>query len=473
LHWQGISEPGKQRKPVNLMQSTRLNQWKHPSVVKFAGGRDPISVMFEKASDVTLNALQAGWGGPPFDPFALAELLHIPVIPNSEILDARTVPIGTGKLCIEYNPNRPRPRMRYSIAHEIAHSFFKDAAEQIRNRVTKSEMEADEWQLEMLCNLGAAEILMPVGSMTDMDSREFSIREVLDLRKQYEVSTESILLRLVRVTNEPYIMFVASRISGTSQPRYRIDYSIPSRSEDQRVPKNLILPKESILAACTAISYTAVNDEEWPGIGRVHVECVGLSPYPDSVFPRVAGLIRPASSKLAKLGKMRVVNGDATSPHAAGPKILAHVVNDATPNWGAGFGKAVQMKWPEVQYHFREAWTEKSRMRLGEVYFSSAEDDLEVCQMVCQHGYGASATPRLRYTSLKTCLTSLRDRAVAENATIHMPRIGTGEAGGAWALVSALIDEVLCAAGLSVTVYDLPDARKKVPLQHGLFDAKV
>src|SRR5215469_8052202 len=117
------------------MHITRLNHWRHPSVIKFAGDKDPITVMLEKASEVTLNALQAGWSGPPFDPFALAEFLHLPVIPNSEILDARTVPIGSEKLRIEYNPNRPRPRMRYSVAHEIAHSFFKDAAEQIRNRV--------------------------------------------------------------------------------------------------------------------------------------------------------------------------------------------------------------------------------------------------------------------------------------------------------------------------------------------------
>jgi hypothetical protein len=51
-----------------------------------------------------------------------------------------------------------------------------------------------------------------------------------------------------------------------------------------------------------------------------------------------------------------------------------------------------------------------------------------------------------------------------------MPRIGTGEAGGSWALVCALIDEVLCAAGLSVTIYELPKNRQLRPIQAGLFD---
>lgn len=452
------------------MHTTRLYQWRHQSVIKFAGDKDPITAMLEKASDVTLKALQAGWSGPPFDPFALAEILHLPVIPNSEILDARTVPVGNEKLRIEYNPNRPRPRMRYSVAHEIAHSFFKDAGEHIRNRVAKGEMEADEWQLEMLCNLGAAELLMPVGSLTDMQDKRFSIQEILELRKKFEVSTESILLRLIRVTNEPYTLFAASRVGPASQPRYKVDYNIASRAGGNRPLPGLAVPKESVVSACTAIGYTAIADEDWPGVGPVHVECAGLSPYPESVYPRVAGLIRPLQPGSITVGRMQVVTGDATSPRAAGPKILAHVVNDATPNWGAGFGKAIQIKWPEVQSQFRNAWTHKSRMRLGDVYFSNPENDLTLCQMVCQHGYGPSATTRLRYASLKDCLKLLRDSAISYNATIHMPRIGTGEAGGAWNLVSALIDEVLCAAGLSVTIYDLPNPRKKAKKQQGLFD---
>jgi hypothetical protein len=87
------------------MDTKHSTHWKHPSVINFSGGRDPIAVMLEKASDVTLSALQSGWEGPPFDPFALAEHLRIQVVPNSELLDARTVPVGAGKLRIEYNPN--------------------------------------------------------------------------------------------------------------------------------------------------------------------------------------------------------------------------------------------------------------------------------------------------------------------------------------------------------------------------------
>lgn len=40
-------------------------------------------------------------------------------------------------------------------------------------------------------------------------------------------------------------------------------------------------------------------------------------------------------------------------------------------------------------------------------------------------------------------------------ATIHMPRIGTGLAGGDWEEVSQVIREELIAKGIPVTVYDL------------------
>jgi Zn-dependent peptidase ImmA (M78 family) len=435
----------------------------------FAGDDDPVALILKTASTVALNAMQEGWTGPPFDPFVLAEVLHIAVVPNSEIVDARTVPLRSNRLQIEYNPNRPRARIRYSIAHEIAHTFFPDCAERIRNRTARHEYSPDEWEVEMLCNLGAAELLMPTGSLGELKERAVSIHDILDLRKQFEVSVESVLLRLIRVTQQPYLMFAASR-NLPSSARYGVDYSMSSRASINHLPKNVALPKESVVSTCIAIGYTAAADENWPGIGQVHVECIGISPFPESIYPRVVGLLRPNEMVVSTARNTQFVTGDATNPHGTGARIMAHVVNDATPNWGAGFGRVVQQKWPSVQHRFRESWSRSSGKRLGEVFFSEVEEGFTICQMVSQRGYGPSDRTRLRYAALRDCLVALRDRALAEGASVHMPRIGTGEAGGSWALIHALIDEVLCAAGLSVTIYDLPKGRKVFPRQGGLFD---
>jgi hypothetical protein len=80
-----------------------------------------------------------------------------------------------------------------------------------------------------------------------------------------------------------------------------------------------------------------------------------------------------------------------------------------------------------------------------------------VFSMIAQRGYGASSEPRIRYASLEACLSALANRAKQENASIHMPRIGTGQAGGSWGIISELLEEKLVRQGISVTVYDLPE----------------
>ena len=78
--------------------------------------------------------------------------------------------------------------------------------------------------------------------------------------------------------------------------------------------------------------------------------------------------------------------------------------------------------------------------------------------MVAQSGYGASKYPRIRYAALQRALGTVTRTALDTNATVHMPRIGTGEAGGSWTIVEELIRDECTFRGVSVTVYDLPGA---------------
>ena len=87
---------------------------------------------------------------------------------------------------------------------------------------------------------------------------------------------------------------------------------------------------------------------------------------------------------------------------------------------------------------------------------SIASDDLYIVNMIAQHGYGESTKPRIRYAKLRNCLSHLKDIAIERDASIHMPRIGTGYAGGNWSYISELVDEILVRNGITVTVYTLP-----------------
>lgn len=55
---------------------------------------------------------------------------------------------------------------------------------------------------------------------------------------------------------------------------------------------------------------------------------------------------------------------------------------------------------------------------------------------------------------MEQCLAALADRAVELGASVHMPRIGCGLAGGKWARIEPLITRTLCARDVEVTVYD-------------------
>ena len=87
-----------------------------------------------------------------------------------------------------------------------------------------------------------------------------------------------------------------------------------------------------------------------------------------------------------------------------------------------------------------------------------AEEGVWVASMVAQSGYGPSARPRIRYSALRSALGAVRELALELGATVHVPLIGTGEAGGDWDMVEELIRDECVRQGVAVTVYVLPDA---------------
>jgi len=434
----------------------KTEYWTNPSVLQFAGKLDPIDLITRKAREEVLRAVQAGWQGPPFDPFKLADFLEIPTIPREDVLDARIVPTSARRMQIEFNPSRPRGRLRFSIAHEIAHTIFPDCIESVRNR-GRTAIRNDDWQLELLCNIGAAEFLMPVGNEIDPQT-PVTIDNLLQLQKEFDVSTEAISIRLAKVTLEPCTIFATARITDDeSKPIYRFDYDIPSRTSTIEIPRGSQV-HDTILSQCTAVGYTAKGHQR--GIGKIrelYLECVGIPPYPGKHYPRVVGIARRENGKGVRALGIMSLRGDALEPRGTGRKIIAQIVNDKTANWGAGFARAVRNKYPAVQKDFRE-WVSLNtgKFALGNTHMSPVSDELSIFHMIAQHGYGESAKPRIRYAALRKCLFQLREISLAKGFSVHMPRIGTGYAGGNWGYILELIDEILVRSGIDVTIYTLP-----------------
>ncbi|WP_089154287.1 macro domain-containing protein [Micromonospora sp. NBS 11-29] len=153
---------------------------------------------------------------------------------------------------------------------------------------------------------------------------------------------------------------------------------------------------------------------------------------------------------------LRIIQGDATSPQAKGPKVIAHVCNDLG-GWGKGFVLAISRRWPEPERDYRDWHRHRARndFGLGATRLVRVAPDLWVANMVGQRGMRrGSAGPPIRYDAVERCLTTLADRAEELGASVHMPRIGRGLAGGSWQRIEPLVLGALCARGIPVTVYD-------------------
>ena len=438
------------------MQSGAM-RWTNQSVVRFAGNDDPVALIERKARDLVLNARDAGWQGPPFNPLAIAKLLNIPAEANADVIDARTISDEKG-LRIQFNPTQPRERLRFSIAHEIAHTLFPDVGEQPRHRGGNGDI-PDDWQLEMLCNLAAAEFVMPMGSLPPRD-RLPKIEELIKECRRFDVSVEAFLIRIARVTDEPVTMFCASPVvDNAGAVSYRIDYTVPSSTAPDLFLSGRAIPSDSAVYGCTAIGYSDHAVEDWFGHEGLTIECVGIPRYPGSQHPRVAGLIR-FQDNAAGREAMKVILGDALEPRVLGDKVICQLVNDQARTWGGGVARAAARKFPKAQGSFSTWITGLPRsQRLGSVHFEAVGPSTTIASLVGQQGYGPSTSPRIRYSALAQCFEKVLAYASDHEASVHMPRIGEGQSGGSWETVAEIVRTVLVTNNIPVTVYELPPRR--------------
>ena len=435
-------------------------EWTNRSVLAL-GADNPIDSIITMARDLALDAVDRGWAGPPFDPLELAELLDISVIPRADLGDAQSFVSEAGAKRIEFNPHRPASRIRFSIAHEIAHTLFPDFAERPRNRSTADRSLSDDWQLEVLCNLAASELLMPATLFEGAGKPPMSMRSLLQERARFEVSMESVLLRLARLTRTDLAVFAAHRVDG-DEPLYRIDYCVPSSAWTG--PRAIYdVPRTSAISSCTAVGFTAEATERWEHDLELDVSCVGLPPFPGHKFPRVAGFMRRPSQADEK-PLFNLIVGDALDPVPdAGKKMILQIVNDRAVRWGGGFARNAGNKWPVAEASF-QGWASQPRnLRLGATHIVEVDSNLSLVSMVAQRGYGRSRSARIQYRELADCLRQVAEVARSQQASVHMPLIGTGLSGGNWWIIQEFVEDLLCSSGIDVTVYELPQRRATDP----------
>jgi len=87
---------------------------------------------------------------------------------------------------------QPIQRLRFTMAHEVCHTFFYELVPELK--FCDHGVDQEE---EKLCNIGAAELLVPTNQIKRLArNAPISIETLEDLAARYQVSLEVMLLRL-------------------------------------------------------------------------------------------------------------------------------------------------------------------------------------------------------------------------------------------------------------------------------------
>jgi O-acetyl-ADP-ribose deacetylase (regulator of RNase III) len=164
-----------------------------------------------------------------------------------------------------------------------------------------------------------------------------------------------------------------------------------------------------------------------------------------------------AALKCKNMKPIKYIKGDATAPTGDDNKIIVHICNDIG-GWGKGFVLAISKRWQQPEHAYRTWYKSSENFLLGRIQIVPVEANIWVANMIAQHGVSKSqdGNPPIRYEAVEQALSKVAMEAIAKNASVHMPRIGAGLAGGNWETIESIIIKQLSEKGITVTVYDLP-----------------
>jgi hypothetical protein len=149
---------------------------------------DPVDAIKKRAMRLVQ---ESGLREPPFRPAFYASLRRVKDVTQKRMeIDGRLIPISDG-FRIELRRDRPHGRRNFTCAHEVMHTFFYEAAPSLK---ALDNHDAEE---EFLCNVGAAELLMPAPSFRQVVADfELSATSVVKISELFETSITSTVVRL-------------------------------------------------------------------------------------------------------------------------------------------------------------------------------------------------------------------------------------------------------------------------------------
>lgn len=169
---------------------------------KLYGGQEPRLIVKSLAHGL-LYAHKTKLTGPPFSPFDYANILDVSV--EYADIEAEGVfidnPKNGSRIILrkqEGDENKFRlRRLNFTLAHEIGHFVIRKA---LKDLVPASTLSTEDAEEELLCNIFAAELLMPsVVIREDLENFGLDPENLIALCDRYAVSLQSLLYCVTRL----------------------------------------------------------------------------------------------------------------------------------------------------------------------------------------------------------------------------------------------------------------------------------
>jgi hypothetical protein len=199
-------EQGPEAKQMNRRETS--TQAFIDELVRSTGAASPEDAIRQKARQ-HLELHQSLFGEPtmPIDVSVLVGLAGIKESDDLPVLspDAEIAPDGEGGVEMRVHPDRPETRKRFSIAHEVSHTFFPEYQQKqwCRTDARFRDRNDPDQYLEMLCDIGAAELLLPDPWFPNDASSVSQASDLAALALKYLASREATLRKFAEQSEKP------------------------------------------------------------------------------------------------------------------------------------------------------------------------------------------------------------------------------------------------------------------------------
>lgn len=224
------------------MPPTRSRPWTEPLVLKLIDrhpGRPAEQIIERHADKLRREAEQHEL---PIDVELIASVQGVKHRRAAHDFAGRIYADLDGQLVMDLNHNDGTERQRFTCAHELIHLAFPNFKKETRYRLDAKDpgQNGRNAEEEYLCDLGAANLLMPRELVADIYSLDEGLAGVERLARDAQVSLQAAGNRLVSLTGKAGAFLV---FEWTHKPADR-----PALRRGQDVPKCLRLRYGSIAA---------------------------------------------------------------------------------------------------------------------------------------------------------------------------------------------------------------------------------